>query len=640
MKKYFPEARGNNMHLSPDNYPSARRGRGLVANLQNWLSRLSIPAKIRLGYALTLGIALSGTITGIIIGEIYQKHSQDLIEDALEENQLLYELTTDLLQAKSLEQELVFLVDKPEKFQPRYTLFLKKVKDLEDTWGKVKSSYTDADVEESSEETEAFKKINKEYDSLVTIYFQESRKIYKKLKIPNITPSEIVNLRQQLFDLNSSDLALKVIDVIATIKNATDIINEEVKEAEEALITFSRIRLAIVTASISISAIIALIITSYMIKNLSAPLKAVTKIAEQVSRESNFELQVPVTTEDEVGVLAQTFNQMIVQIRELLIEQQHAQKKLESYNYDLETKIQVRTEELQENNIYLQQTLSELKSTQNQIIQSEKMSSLGQLVAGVAHEINNPVSFISGNLVHASEYIHDLLELIELYQEVYTQPESVIQKQIEEIDLEYVKQDLPQVINSMKIGAERIIEIVKSLRNFSRLDESEYKEAHIHEGIDGTLMILRHRLKANGERPEIQVIKEYSPLSIVTCYPGQLNQVFMNILSNAIDAIEEYNQKRTKEEIKLNPSQIKISIQEIDDNWVRIGIEDNAGGIPEKIISKLFDPFFTTKPVGKGTGLGLSISYKIIVEKHAGRLLCNSTPGKGTEFLIEIPIQN
>jgi two-component system, NtrC family, sensor kinase len=192
----------------------------------------------------------------------------------------------------------------------------------------------------------------------------------------------------------------------------------------------------------------------------------------------------------------------------------------------------------------------------------------------------------------------------------------------------------------MQVGAERITEIVKSLRNFSRLDESEYKKAHIHEGIDSTLMILRHRLKANGVHPEIKVIKEYSPLPLVTCYPGQLNQVFMNILSNAIDAIEEYNQKRKKEEIKLNPSQIQIYTQKIDNNWLRIGIQDNATGIPENIISKLFDPFFTTKPVGKGTGLGLSISYQIIVEKHRGRLFCNSQPGEGTEFVIEIPIHN
>jgi two-component system, NtrC family, sensor kinase len=627
------------MDLSPDNYPSTSRTRKLAVNLHNWLSRLSIPAKIRFGYALTLGIALSGTIIGISIGEIYQNYSQDLIKDALEENELLYELTTDLLEAKNLEQELVFLLDKPEKFRERYTLFLTEVKDLEDTWEKIKSSYANPEVEETSEETESFEKVEQQYNTLIVLYFQESRRIYKQLENPNVTPLEIAQIRQQLLDFNSSNLAIQVVDVINTIQELTDVISEEVKEAEAALITFSWIRLAIVTISIAISAILASSITHYLIQNISRPLKEVTKIAENISRESNFELQVPVTTSDEVGVLATSFNQMITRIRELLIEQQQVQQKLESYNHNLEKTVQERTEELRDRNIYLKQTLSELKNTQNQMIQSEKMSSLGQLVAGVAHEINNPVSFISGNLVPAAEYTHDLLELIKLYQQVYTQPENIIQKRIQEIDLEYLIEDLPQVIDSMKVGAERIREIVKSLRNFSRLDEAEYKNANIHEGIDGTLMILNHRLKANGKNPAIQVIKEYSPLPIVTCYPGQLNQVFMNILSNAVDALEEYNQKRTKEEINLNPSQIKIYTQKIEDNWIKIGIQDNAGGIPEKLTSKLFDPFFTTKPVGKGTGLGLSISYQIIIEKHRGRLLCNSKVGEGTEFIIEIPIQ-
>lgn len=625
------------MHVSSNDYSLTSKPRGLAANLHKWLSKLSISTKIRLGYAFTLGIALSGTITGIMIGEIYQNHSQDLIRDALEENELLYELTTNLLEAKDLEKELFFLLDKPEKFQPRYALFLDKVKDLEETWEDIENSYENAEVEESSEETEAFKKMSQKYDSLVAVYFQESQRIYKQLKNPNITPSEIAQNRQNLIDFNSSDLALKVTDFLEDISNATDVINEEVKEAEVALITFSRIRLAIVTVSISISAVLAIIITSYIIKNISKPLQELTKVVEHVTQESNFDLQVPVTTSDEVGVLSQNFNQMIARIRELLIEQQQAQKKLEFYNSNLEKEVQTRTKQLNKKNFDLHQALKELKMTQNQIIQTEKMSSLGHLVAGVAHEINNPLSFIAGNLVPAGDYTNDLLELIELYQEVYQQPEDIIQERITEIDLEYIKQDLPQTINSIKVGAKRITEIVKSLRNFSRLDESEFKDAHIHEGIDSTLMILCHRLKANGERPEIQVIKEYSQLPLVTCYPGQLNQVFMNILSNAIDAIEEYNQNRKKEDIKLNPSQIKVYTQKIDNNWIRIGIQDNAGGIPEQIISKLFDPFFTTKPVGKGTGLGLSISYQIIVEKHRGRLLCNSQLGAGTEFVIEIP---
>jgi two-component system, NtrC family, sensor kinase len=603
------------------------------------LSNLSISTKIRLSYILTLGIALSGTITGIVIGEIYQNSSQHLIKDALEEHEHLEEFRTHLLYAKSLEQELVFLVDKPEQFRQKYALFQEEVKNMEEAWRQIKSSYANPVVEETYEETEAFKKINQQYDGFLAVYFQESQRIYEPIQNTNITLSELSNIRKRLFNLNTSDLVIKFSTLIKMINNAIGIIDEEIDQAQATIILFSRIRLTIITVSISISGILAFFITDYMIRNICIPLKTVTKFAYLISRESNFELQIPFSTGDEVGVLAKTLNQMITRIRELLIEQQHIQEKLELYNGNLEAQIQERTEELREKNMHLQQVLSDLQISQNIMIQSEKMSSLGQLVAGVAHEINNPVSFLYGNLNYVSEYTSNLLEIIELYQKFYPPEKGSLQNRIEEIDLEYVKEDLPLVINSMKIGAERIIEIVKSLRNFARVDEAEYKETDIHEGIDSTLMILRHRLNASGKRPEIQVIKEYSSLPIITCYPGQLNQVFMNLLSNAIDAIEEYNQKRTKEEITLNPSQIQISTQKIDENWIRIAIHDNAGGISDKIISKLFDPFFTTKPVGKGTGLGLSISYQIIVEKHTGKLFCNSKLGEGTEFVIEIPIQ-
>ncbi|MBD2665698.1 multi-sensor signal transduction histidine kinase [Richelia sinica FACHB-800] len=269
-----------------------------------------------------------------------------------------------------------------------------------------------------------------------------------------------------------------------------------------------------------------------------------------------------------------------------------------------------------------------------QLVQSEKMSSLGQLVAGVAHEINNPVTFIYGNLIHAEQYIEDLVELIKLYQQhsSYTVPE--IQEKSEAIDTDFLLTDLPKLLNSIKIGAERIREIVLSLRNFSRLDESEMKAVNIHDGINSTLMILEHRLKATSERPAIKLIKEYGKLPLVECYPGQLNQVFMNILANAIDALEE---AFTNNE-KMTHLQILIKTEVTDAQQVIIRIADNGMGVPEKLQKLLFDPFFTTKPVGKGTGLGLSISYKIITEKHQGKLRCISSPGQGTEFAIAIPL--
>lgn len=288
--------------------------------------------------------------------------------------------------------------------------------------------------------------------------------------------------------------------------------------------------------------------------------------------------------------------------------------------------------------------LQELKQAQTQLVQSEKMSSLGQMVAGVAHEINNPVSFIYGNLNHTNQYIKDLLGLLDLYQQHYPHPVAEIQDWASEIDLEFLLEDLPHMLNSMQVGADRIREIVLSLRNFSRLDESELKQVDIHEGIDSTLLILQHRLrpqagtKQRGAQPEIQVIKQYGNLPLVECYPGQLNQVFMNIIANAIDALEASVVRGQETEIPRENPQIEIRTQVVEDNQVAIAICDNGPGIPESVSSQLFDPFFTTKPVGKGTGLGLSISYQIVVQKHHGSLQCQSEPGHSTQFLIAIPI--
>ncbi|MBW4616530.1 MAG: PAS domain S-box protein [Desmonostoc vinosum HA7617-LM4] len=287
----------------------------------------------------------------------------------------------------------------------------------------------------------------------------------------------------------------------------------------------------------------------------------------------------------------------------------------------------------------LKQTLQNLQRTQSQLIQTEKMSSLGQLVAGVAHEINNPVNFIHGNLAHIDHYTQDLINLIQLYQEscINTTPE--LQNLISEIDLDFLIEDMPKTISSMKIGTQRIREIVLTLRNFSRLDEAEMKFVNIHEGIDSTLLILQNRLKAKPEHAAIEICKEYGQLPEIECYAGQLNQVFMNILSNAIDALDKHNQERTTAEIQNKPSQIKICTQVLDNNWVAISIQDNGLGMTESVKQKLFDPFFTTKPVGQGTGLGLSISYQIVVDKHNGKIECISEPGGGAEFKIEIPIR-
>lgn len=275
----------------------------------------------------------------------------------------------------------------------------------------------------------------------------------------------------------------------------------------------------------------------------------------------------------------------------------------------------------------------ERELNQLKLIHTEKMARLGQLVASVAHEINNPVNFIYANLTYVDTYAQDLLSLIDLYEQSHIPTAPEIQDKIEEIDLEFLKEDLPKIVSSIKMGTERICELVLTLRNFSRLEEAQMKAANIHEGIDSTLLMLRDRLKEKSGHPAIEIVKEYENLPLVECYAGQLNQVFMNILSNAIDALHQQDSDNSP-----NPT-ITIGTQVLDGDRVRISIKDNGAGMTEAIQARLFDPFFTTKEVGKGTGLGLSISHEIVTKKHGGQLRCISAPGEGAEFFIELPIR-
>lgn len=311
--------------------------------------------------------------------------------------------------------------------------------------------------------------------------------------------------------------------------------------------------------------------------------------------------------------------------------------KIHALTQSLETQNQLLKEKVDERTQQLEASLQQLKKSQLQLVQSEKMSSLGQLMSGVAHEINNPIGFIKGNLSHSASYLEDIFGYLELYEKHYPNPDSEILEWAEDIDLEYLRDDLPNAINSMKDGADRLQEISQALRTFSRADTTEKNSFDLHQGLDSTLLILKHRLKARETHPEIETIKNYGKLPEIYCFPGQLNQVFMNILSNAIDALEEKNVGRSYEEIQANPNRIAIAT-ELDGKQAIVRIRDNAVGMNEEVCQHIFETHFTTKAVGKGTGLGLAIAKQIVEEKHEGTLTCTSKEGEGTEFAIALPV--
>lgn len=363
---------------------------------------------------------------------------------------------------------------------------------------------------------------------------------------------------------------------------------------------------------------------------ISKPILKLSQASESLAAASqsgfvsvNLTQHISATGIHELDTVGRSFNHMAAQLQKTVVE-------LAENNAELENRVESRTSELS-------QALTHLRNTQAQMVQSEKMSALGQMVAGVAHEINNPVNFIHGNLSYVDTYMADLMRLMQLYQKHYPTPPAEISNELQEVDMAFLEEDLSKLLTSMRVGTDRIREIVLSLRNFSRLDESDSKQVDIHEGIDNTLTILQNRLKTKPNQPAIAVVKEYSKLPLVECYPGQLNQVFMNILGNAIDVLEEQNKNKTTEEIQ--PSHICIRTKLSSQNSITIEISDNGSGMSEQVRSNVFNPFFTTKAVGKGTGLGLSISYQIVVDKHQGKLWCDSTPGQGTTFAIEIPIK-
>ncbi|NET64201.1 MAG: HAMP domain-containing protein [Moorea sp. SIO1G6] len=564
----------------------------------NWINQFlasaSIRQKVFVGYALSIGLAILGTTTGLGIGQHYQKSALAELTRAQKQEHLLKNLQIAILDLRSYPYLGALSVmasnPSPSRVAPPVAVPLEDLQPLQEKIDQAQQLLLEAQRFVREFDTCSKTNTNHLLDLLKTyrIIIDSYNTLIQSL-LPESAPDDQLKLAQrQLLPQNNPELTTALERFFEQSDQLIRAAQVKQQQGLSALNRADQLCFGIIVSSMIASVAIAILLAIHTSNAIAQRIKSLTEITEQVKQESNFTLQAPVTTRDEVGVLATSLNQLIHGMAD-----------------------------------YTQ----ELQQTEIQLIQNEKMSSLGTMVAGIAHEMNNPINFIYGNLFFASDYIEDLLSLVELYQQYYPNPDPEIKNRLEEIDLEFLAQDLPKIIASMKGGAERIREIVLSMRNFSRLDEAEIKPVNIHEGIDNTLVLLSNRLK-----PGIEVIKQYGDLPVVDCYPAQLNQVFLSILENALDAIDY----KSVESCLSPVFTIRIQTELVDQNWVVIRIADNGPGIAAAIKDRIFDPFFTTKDPGQGTGLGLAITYQIITQ-HRGKIEVASEPGQGAEFVISLP---
>ncbi|MFB2936887.1 ATP-binding protein [Aerosakkonemataceae cyanobacterium BLCC-F154] len=582
--------------------------------------RLSVEAKIKYGYSLVIGIAILGTSVGTIAGDYYKQQTLNRLTLSQQETKILADLENAVIKLYLYHQQLLINGDNyqalthiPEKISQSFAqvdrLFL-QLKYFQNNYSGnslINQTNLQALLNEYKESKQLY---NQEQ-----LHWQPKNKLNLKAANTPLSQSLFFNLKPES---TASKLNANFEQLISILSDLKTVANLQEIEVSNQVNTVSILRLLIILASIIISVGIATLLGFHSSRQIVRPLEWVHQVALRVTQQANFKLVAPVLSEDEVGSLASSMNKLVQWVGEYTQE-------LETARQTLEEKVAERTQELE-------QTVKELKQTQAQLIQNEKMISLGNLVAGIAHEINNPTNFIYGNIQHISDYVQEFLALIKLYQKSYRPPIPDIEQKIMDMDLDFIAEDLPKILDSMKFGTERIRSIIISLRNFSRLDEAEMKLVDIHEGIESTLVVLSHHLKR-----EVKINREYNNLPFIECFPAQINQVILHIISNAIDALKEAKSLKAARENNFLP-EITIKTQQVADNLIQIRIGDNGNGIAAEIKDKIFDPFFTTKAIGKGSGLGLFVCYNV-VQKHQGKLEVISELERGTEFVISLPIK-
>ncbi|NEP79715.1 MAG: histidine kinase [Okeania sp. SIO3B3] len=559
----------------------------------NILKRLSIAQKFGYSYAVALGVAVIGIIIGLVVSEYYEKQALQTLNITDEQSRILNDLEKYVLGMKSHPQNLVPVLAKKIWFDFEKAKFLGYVSKVGENLEQL-AIFIDKYPDNLAVETEEYQQLLESYQRVTDAYVERINLLWEEIDPGNLNLEEIPQAQQRIVaylgEKVTTQIDVKFDRLSQTLTSIVRIAEAQESQAHHALNQAIQLKTQIIIISILTSLGVAIFLAIYISRVIANPLKQLSEVSQQVIHESNFQVQATVNTEDEVGLLAISLNQLILWVGEYT---------------------------------------KRLQQTQLQLIQTEKMSSLGKMVGGVAHEINNPVSFIYGNIEYAEEYVDRLLELVRLYQQHYPQPDSEIQDYLEEVDVDFLAEDFIKVLSSMKTGAERIKQIVLSLKNFSHLDESGIKFVNLQEGIENTLVILNDRLRA------IKVVKNYGELSLVECYPAKINQVFLDIILNSIDAVNQSESQFQESKIDFVPT-IKIQTEKIDGDRVKVSFWNNGPVIPSNIIKKLFDPFFTTKPVGQGRGLGLTNCYQII-QQHCGKIEVISNSEQGTEFTITLP---